>query len=260
MPLPQSYFPAAIDQHLPSVYHLAYRMMLDKEQAAEATYETFLRAYHGKREVVPEAVELWLLKIASHVVEARLPPMPEVSFDLLDETLRSEATRTGEVKSLTEPQRELLLWELKQGCMTAVVNCISPGERLAFVLGIILGKGDEQAAATLGIKVSAYKVRLSRARKKIGDYLMPRCEHVDPRNPCHCPSRIGVALQRGFIAPPAQPLVQLRPFERADRARDAAEIYRTLPEPEVPRELRQRLHQAVETGLWPILPLPADTA
>jgi RNA polymerase sigma factor (sigma-70 family) len=259
MGLPQSHFPAAIDEHLSSVYHLAYRMTLDKAQAAEAAYETFLRAWHGKREIAPGTLGSWLLKIASHVVESRLPGAPEVSFDLLDETLRSEATRTGEVRSLSNPEREYLLWELKQGCMTSVVNCISPGERVAFVLGAILGTPDEEAAAILGIKPSAYKVRLSRARKKISDYLQPRCEHVDPRNPCHCPSRIGVALQRGFIAPPAQPVVQLRTFERAERGRDPSEIYRTLPVPEVPAELRERIRAAAASGDWPpVQPPPAD--
>src|SRR5207247_610081 len=126
------------------------------------------------------------------------------------ETLRSEATRTEEVSSLSDPQREFLLWELKQGCMTAVVNCLAPGERIAFVATAVLGLTDQDAALALGITPSALKVRLSRARKKIGDYLAPRCGHVDPRNPCQCPSRIGVALRKGFIAPPAQSEVQLR--------------------------------------------------
>ena len=30
------------------------------------------------------------------------------------------------IRPLTSPQRDFLLWELKQGCMTAVVNCLSP--------------------------------------------------------------------------------------------------------------------------------------
>jgi hypothetical protein len=63
-----------------------------------------------------------------------------------------------------------------------------------------------------------------------------------------------VALSRGFIAPPVQPVVQLRlsPFDRPDRPRDATEIYRTLPLPDVPEELAARLHQAYETGEWPL--------
>ena len=78
-------------------------------------------------------LEVWLLALANQILEQRLPRQPEVNFDILDETLRSEATRTDVVRSLSDPQRDFLLWELKQGCMTAVVNCLPPGERAAFV-------------------------------------------------------------------------------------------------------------------------------
>src|SRR5438477_3282007 len=141
------------------VYNLCHRMTLDPAQAASVCLETFQRAQSGDRPADDHALELWLLKIAAHVLEQRLPPTPEVSFDLLDDTLRSEATRTEEVSSLTDPQREFLLWELKQGCMTAVVNCLAPGERIAFVTSTVLGLSDEDAALALGISASALKVR-----------------------------------------------------------------------------------------------------
>jgi RNA polymerase sigma-70 factor (ECF subfamily) len=234
-----------VDEHLTSVWNFCARMTLSDADAESAVIETFERAAHGR---IPDGTaerELWLLKIAAFVAEKRLPASPEVDFDLLDETLRSEATRTQEVSSLSQPEREYLLWELKQGCMTAVINCLSPGERVAFVLSAVMGKSDEAAATALGIKTSAFKVRLSRARKKIGDYLAPRCEHVDARNPCRCPSRIGIALRKGFIAPPQTAVVQLRsparPFDQEIRSRDAVNIFRTLPEVEVPASLRAQV-------------------
>jgi RNA polymerase sigma-70 factor (ECF subfamily) len=238
---------ALIDAHLPTVWDFCTRMTLSAADAEGAAYETFERSAHGK--VPDDAVEqeLWLLKIAAFVVEQRLPQNPEVDFDLLDETLRSEATRTQEVSSLSQAERQYLVWELKQGCMTAVINCLSPGERVAFVLAAVLGKTEEQAAKSLGIKTSAFKVRLSRAKKKIGDYLAPRCEHVDARNPCRCPSRIGVALKKGFIAPPQTAVVQLRTpsksYTEELKSRDAVGIFRTLPSVEIPDTLRTRLQQ-----------------
>ena len=234
----------ALLRRVRKVFHLCHRMTLDPEEAKAACFETFQRAAAGERPSDDHANELWLLKIAAHVLEKRLSPTPEVSFDVLDETLRSEATRTEEVSSLTDPMREFLLWELKQGCMTAVVNCLAPGERIAFVATSVLGLSDEDAALALGISASALKVRLSRARKKVGDYLAPRCGHVDPRNPCQCPSRIGVALRKGFIAPPARSEVMLRKlpkFNEGRRQREAVAIYQSLPEPDPPAELLQRI-------------------
>jgi RNA polymerase sigma-70 factor (ECF subfamily) len=249
-----------VGTHLGAVWNFCSRMTLSSQDAETSCYETFERAAAGEAKMPASDadVELWLLKIAAYVVEQKLPPNPEVDFDLLDETLRSEATRTHEVSSLSQPEREYLLWELKQGCMTSVINCLSPGERVAFVMSSVMGKSDEHAAKALGIKVSAFKVRLSRARKKIGDYLAPRCEHVDPRNPCRCPSRIGIALQKGFIAPPQTAQVQLRtpnrPFDQEVKSRDATNIFRTLPGVEVPAALLQRLKQAVSSGTWKSVP------
>jgi RNA polymerase sigma-70 factor (ECF subfamily) len=248
------------DPSLRRVYHLCYRMTLDHAEAAQLCWESYRRTALDGALTDGADGEQRLLRAASGVLEERLGPTPEVNFELLDETLRSEATRTGEVASITDPEREFLLWELKQGCMTAVVNCLAPGERIAFVVGVVLGLPEEEASEALGIRPSAFKVRLSRARKKIGDYLAPRCGHVDPRNPCHCPSRIGVALRKGFIAPPARSEVALRPhlpFEEGQRQREAVEIYRDLPEPDPPVELVRRIDEARRTGAWDDPPPPA---
>ena len=188
------------------------------------------------------------------MLEERLPRQPEVNFDILDETLRSEATRTDVVRSLSDPQRDFLLWELKQGCMTAVINCLPPGERAAFVVCHMLKLPDDAAAKSLGITESAYKVRLSRARKKVGDYLAPRCEHVNPMNPCRCPARVGTALHKGFIRRSAGRRRGLAAQARAPYGRygtglgnedvpmrDIAAIYGGLPEPDPPADLGAKL-------------------
>ena len=246
-------FRAVIAGHWRDVYHFGFRMCLDMQRACEVVEEVFLRAYLGSDKMPHEPVRArsWLLHIASHVLENKLARTPEVSFEMLDETLRSEATRTDFVRSLAEPKRDFLLWELKQGCMTAVINCLPPGERAAFVVCHVLKLSDDAAAKSLGITESAYKVRLSRARKKVGDYLAPRCEHVDPHNPCRCPARVGVAVSKGFIK--SQGEVSLRskpvPFGRYgsgegnqdEPLRDVVAIYGNLPEPDPPPDFGEQV-------------------
>ncbi len=252
----------AIAGHWQPLFNYAFRMTLDRDRASKVVEEVFLRAYVGAEDLPAEAdrTETWLLRICSHILDQQLPRQPEVSFDILDETLRSEATRTDVVRSLTDPQRDFMLWELKQGCMTAVINCLSPGERAAFVMANIMGKDDEEAAKALGITKSAYKVRLSRARKKVVDYLAPRCEHVDPMNPCRCPARVGVALHKGFIRGPGE--VQLRkpvpafgrygsgPNNEDAPMRDVSAIYGNLPDPDAPDDFVDSLGKKIDSGLW----------
>ncbi|MCE9572886.1 MAG: RNA polymerase sigma factor [Deltaproteobacteria bacterium] len=256
-------FKQTVDLHWQRVYNFVFRMTLDHERANAVIDEVFLRAYVGGESMPEEAprAEIWLFHIASHVVEQKLPKQPEVSFDLLDETLRSEATRTDVVRSLTDPQRDFLLWELKQGCMTSVVNCLPPGERAAFVTSHVLKLKEEDAAKALGVTVAAYKVRLSRARKKVGDYLAPRCEHVNPMNPCRCPARVGVALRKGFIKTSGSEVTLRKPPAPYGRygagpdtedapMRDIGAIYGNLPEPDAPPDVLARIHAKIDDGTW----------
>jgi RNA polymerase sigma-70 factor (ECF subfamily) len=242
-----------VEPHWRRLYNFAFRLTLDRDRAERYLLDIFLLAASRAAEAPAAApdLEVWLVGLANQLLEERLPRQPEVNFDILDETLRSEATRTDVVRSLSDPQRDFMLWELKQGCMTAVVNCLPPGERAAFVVCHILKMPDEGAAKALGITESAYKVRLSRARKKIGDYLAPRCEHVNPMNPCRCPARVGTALHRGFIRPMGE--VSLRkaevPYGRYGTGlgnedvpmRDISAIYGSLPEPDPPADLGTKL-------------------
>ncbi|HVV84301.1 MAG TPA: sigma-70 family RNA polymerase sigma factor [Kofleriaceae bacterium] len=258
-------FAAVVDGFVGRVYNFAFRMTLDAELASAITDQVFASAHRLEPELTAEdaGTGLALLRLAREELDRRLPRSPDLTFDVLDETLRSEATRTDVVRSLSDPQREYLLWELKQGCMTSVINCLPPGERAAFIAAHVLKLDDDSAAAMLGVRVSAFRVRLSRARQKVTDHLAPRCEHVDPMNPCRCPARVGTALRKGFITPmPVGGEVSLRgpqiPYGRygagAERddapMRDIAAIYGSLPDPEPPAALVPHLHDALAAGAW----------
>ena len=247
---------ALVEPHWRRVYNFVFRLTLDRDRAERYIGDIFVIAADKLAERPADEAEasLWMLMLANQMLEERLPRQPEVNFDILDDTLRNEATRTDVVRSLSDPQRDFLLWELKQGCMTAVVNCLPPGERAAFVTCHVIKLTDDQAAKALSITESAYKVRLSRARKKIGDYLAPRCEHVNPMNPCRCPARVGTALHKGFIRSvgPVGGEVSLRKPEPYGRygtglgnddvpMRDIAAIYSGLPDPDAPDGLSAKL-------------------
>jgi DNA-directed RNA polymerase specialized sigma24 family protein len=242
-----------IEPHWRRLYNFVFRLTLDRDRAERYLVDIFALAAAQIGQAPQTGVEIWLIGIANKLLEERLPRQPEVDFDMLDETLRGEATRTDVVRSLSDPQRDFLLWELKQGCMTAVVNCLPPGERAAFVVCHVLKLPDEAAAKSLGITESAYKVRLSRARKKVGDYLAPRCEHVNPMNPCRCPARVGTALHKGFIGKVSGE-ISLRkpvdvPYGRYGTGignddvpmRDISAIYGNLPEPDPSPNLGDKL-------------------
>jgi DNA-directed RNA polymerase specialized sigma24 family protein len=123
----------------------------------------------------------------------------------LDELLRTDLTITpGDHPQIQRDPRRLrvLQWELKRSCLFAVMRGVQPHPRAAFVLHRILGLSREEIAALFRITLNAVNINLGRAEKVLGDYLGARCQHVAPGNSCRCETRLGIALERGFVGWP----------------------------------------------------------
>ena len=153
-------------------------------------------------------------------------------FDALDDILRDDITRPidrdlpgidGDVRRVPR-----LLWELKRQCLTIVLSCLPPGVRIAFVFVDILGYSEVDTCAALGIGQGPLRIRLVRARKRLGDYLSPRCQHLDRQNPCNCEGRLAVALTKEFIRLPIFGDVSAAPHDERVEP-DVRRLYARLP-------------------------------
>lgn len=244
-------------EHWKPVFNFSYRVTNSIETAEEIVLETFVRAFLGRKKIkpsFPEKMRAWLLRISAKVASSKIGN-PAITFDLLDDIIRSDPTQITDTSRLTDPERNHLLWELQQGCMTAVLNCLSPGERLAFTLDTVIKCKPAVASAILDITEAALKVRLSRAAKKVSNYLAPRCGHINPENPCRCPSRLGVAMLKGFVQSMPKTRLKLRKsphrqFNESSLHQDVITLYKNLPEPETSRDLIKIMKQELKTGRW----------
>jgi RNA polymerase sigma-70 factor (ECF subfamily) len=224
-------------QEFPKLYAFAFQMsgsrgeserfLQDLSRQAKARPEQELLAE-------PDPGKLLLGMVARHM-EENLGRKAEHTFEKLDTILRSDLTRPIDLRAAgmdDDPTKvHVMLWELKRTCLTAVLGCLPPGVRLSFVLTDLLGFSPAEAAELLDIKESAYRVRLTRARKRIEDYLTPRCYHVDRQNPCTCTGRLMIAIDNGFIKQPPHTLdIPHEPHDGEGPRRDMGGLYRSLPE------------------------------
>lgn len=226
-----------LTQELPHLYAFAYHMSGHRDEAREHVKQ-LVRDVKAQDEAAlltrPNPAEA-LLGMMARKMEETLGRKSEYSFDGLDEILRTDITRPIDLSTGVGPGGDpsrvhLMLWELKRTCLTATLCCLPPGVRVSFVLTDLLGYGPSEAAELLGIKESAYRVRLTRARKRIEDYLAPRCYHVDHQNPCTCTGRLIIAMDAKFVAsPPDVGDIPHEPHDATGPRRDMGSLYRGLP-------------------------------
>ncbi len=220
---------------LPRLYAFVYDMCGARAEAFRFLTQVSAKANAHAVELLEAPVPAdAILGFVARSLEKELGRRAEQTFAILDHALRSDITRLIDIHAPGidgDPSRiHVLLWELKRTCLTAVMGCLPPSVRLSFLLTDILGYGPADAADLLEIKESAYRVRLTRARKRIEDYLTPRCFHVDQQNPCNCEGRLGIALDAKFVAPPPHDLDTPKAAHDSDPPRrDMASLYRGMP-------------------------------
>ncbi len=220
---------------LPRLYAFAYDMCGGREDAQRTLTELLDPLLRQPAPILDAAdpAEALFAHFA-RAIEKAMGRRADQSFMVLDNILRTELTKPLDIHAEgldgDSSRIHFLLWELKRTCLTAVMGCLPPSVRLSFILTDILGYQPADAADLLDIQESAYRVRLTRARKRIEDFLTPRCQHVDRDNPCNCESRLGIAWDAKFVRPPPHDLdTPAEAYNHEPARRDMGALYRSLP-------------------------------
>jgi len=221
---------------LPRLYMVAFHMSGTRSEAFERLRELTAEASQAGGQAVLAAPRPGdaLLSLLARVIEDSLGRKAEKTFQILNDILRDDITHPIDINTPgidgDFERVHPLLWELKRTCLTAVLACLPPGVRISFILTDLLGYSPAAGGQLLGINESAYRVRLTRARKRLDSHLAPLCQHVDRQNPCNCEGRLGVALAKEFITfPPHTDDIPHAPHDSGPESHEMGALYRGLP-------------------------------
>lgn len=154
-------FGKIVEKYQRPVYNLCYRLLGNAAEAEDAAQEVFLRAY-AKLESYDDRRQFstWLFSIASNYCIDRLrkrrPAL--VSWDLLKDSWPDGGR--------TQPEQALLTAETTEE-VQALLESLSPDDRLVVILRYWYTLSYQDMAETLGTTVSAIKSKLFRARKAL---------------------------------------------------------------------------------------------
>src|SRR5262249_33252797 len=99
------------------------------------------------------------------------------------------------------PPAAVLVEEVRITCTQAMLLCLDPDHRIAYILGEILELPGEEGAWVLEITPEAFRKRLSRARDDVVDFMRKRCGVYDAANPCRCSLQVPYTIRNGMLDP-----------------------------------------------------------
>jgi RNA polymerase sigma-70 factor, ECF subfamily len=162
------------------VYGLAYRILGDHAEAADAAQETFLKIFKGIKGFRGECgLKTWIYKVTISESLNRLrwwkrwKKQTPVSIDEPLQNDSYESNRTREIEDLTQsPELALRRREIENAVQRALKG-IPMEYRLVVILRDIEGFSYDEIAETLKISLGTVKSRLWRGRLELRNSILP---------------------------------------------------------------------------------------
>jgi RNA polymerase sigma factor (sigma-70 family) len=252
------------------LFRLALRILGDFADAEDATQEILVKIATGLAGFERRSsIRTWAFRIAAnHATDIARRARPTVSFDALAEKLEAGAAIAARLPSLvsgSDPELELEAREMGQRCTQGMLMCLDAEARTAFVLGEVFDFDAHIAAEVLGIGEAAYRQRLSRARRRLEDFMGARCGLVDPLAPCDCRRQSRAARAAGLTWPARfsrtpdggtidLPAAMAEAREELSRLQKIGVVFRTHPEWRAPDALVARVREVLRAS--PLLAPP----
>ncbi|VAW52256.1 hypothetical protein MNBD_GAMMA06-197 [hydrothermal vent metagenome] len=180
------------------IYYLALRMLANPDDAKDATQEILIKIITKLSTFKFQSqFKTWTYRVASNYLISEkkiLSKYPRLTFDVYKADLENDLQDPLDLKNL--PEYSIILNELRISCTIAMLLCLNPSHRIAYILGDIYELEHQEASDILSITKDNFRKQLSRARKKVVSFTANSCGLVNDCAKCSCENKITGAIGR----------------------------------------------------------------
>ena len=169
----RSAFARLMEHYQSACYGLAWRLLGDPDQAADATQDAFIHAYDAMRSYRGGIFRSWLMRItanASYDILRRLQRRPTTALPEPEEG-QAELPDMGAVNPVEEAQKSELYRYLEQA-----LRLLPEDQRVAVVLCDVYGMDYGEVASLTDSPIGTVKSRIHRGRLRLRQILAPQRE------------------------------------------------------------------------------------
>jgi RNA polymerase sigma-70 factor (ECF subfamily) len=175
-------FSAKLQEHIPYIYSLCYKITTDSEISQDIAQEALLIAWE-KQSQLKDIYKLkpWLRKITLNIFlnQNRKERIKVLSVEELSET-EQDGYKFEFISPAPSIEEEIISDEsiksIRNGCFLAMARKLTLEQRIAFSLAEMFEISLDEISDILNISIPAVKGLLFRARKNIFNFFTERCQ------------------------------------------------------------------------------------
>jgi RNA polymerase sigma-70 factor, ECF subfamily len=160
------------EQYRPRIVRYIRYLIRDASEAEDLAQETFIRAYRQQETLRdPVALESWLYRIATHISIDRLRQRARTTGRQADSPIEDLP-----IIDHAHPSPFAIVQQAEMGeCVDQYVTTLSDPQKAVILLHDADGMTDNEIADLLALPLTTVKMRLHRARQKLGAALKNAC-------------------------------------------------------------------------------------
>ncbi|MEN8927450.1 MAG: RNA polymerase sigma factor [Flavobacteriales bacterium] len=190
-----------IEHHQPYIYNIAWKMAGNPEDAADLSQEALIKIISNLGNFnFDSSFKTWAYRIVrNHFLNDQKSAVktPTNNYKEYGEALDSIPNI-----DLTEDEKEEkkeVIKETRLTCMSGMLLCLNKEQRMIFIIGELFRANHTIGSEIMEMSKANFRMKLSKARKDLTNFMNNKCGLIDKSNPCRCHKKVTVNLEVGII-------------------------------------------------------------
>lgn len=190
-----------VERHQPYIYNIAWKMTANIPDAEDLTQETLIKVISNLKSFKQNSsFKTWVYRIAKNHFLNNLKAPPKIFADnFADLGNHLDAVPNIELSEQEIREQSDAIKEVRLQCLSGMLLCLTKEQRLIYIIGDIFGADHNVGSEIMEISKDNYRMKLSKARKDLYNFMENKCGLVNKSNPCRCHKKVTVATASGMV-------------------------------------------------------------
>jgi RNA polymerase sigma factor (sigma-70 family) len=190
-----------IERHQPYIYNIAWKMVGNPADAADLCQEALIKIVSNLGKFsFQSSFRTWAYRIVvNHFLNDKKKLNSKLPGSFEEMAIGLEMAPDVELSPEEKEEKKEAIREVRLTCLSGMLLCLNKEQRMIYLIGEVFGADHSVGSELMEMSKPNYRMKLSKARRDLHQFMQNKCGLVDPVNPCRCHKKVTVSLEGGLI-------------------------------------------------------------
>jgi RNA polymerase sigma factor (sigma-70 family) len=192
---------ALINRHQAYIYNIAWKMVGNEVDAADLSQEAMIKIVSKLEQFnFNSSFRTWAYRIVrNHFLNDQKKSSKQIASNFVELSQALDAIPNIELSKEEKLEKEEATKEIRLTCLSGMLLCLTKEQRMIFIIGELFRADHVIGAEIMEISKANFRMKLSKARKDLINFMKNKCGLIDKSNPCRCHKKVTVSIEAQII-------------------------------------------------------------